>query len=197
MLTISPSELMWLKVRTGIICLDCISYCEGHFRCLLKQCAYDLSISPLALKCANDILYTRLLTLSPLAKVWMVISLLALTCDFTSTHTHTHYWLTQYWLVWFVTSFPPLLPSHSYWFFPRLFLRLSSFLFLLMFPFSSLSPSLHLPLSGITPILLYLLSIGSLTFFLLLPCPISFALLLCLFLSVSPSLILILFDFNY
>lgn len=24
------TELMWFKVRTSIICLDCISYCEGH-----------------------------------------------------------------------------------------------------------------------------------------------------------------------
>lgn len=151
MLTISPSELMWLKVRTSIICLDCISYHEGHFQCLLKQRAYDLSISPLDSKCANDILCTRLLTLSPLAKVWMVISLLALTCDFTSTHAHTHihYWHTQYWPGWFVTSFPPLLPSHSYWFLSSLFLHLSSFLFLLMFLFSSLSVSLaSLPFSS-------------------------------------------------
>lgn len=76
--------------------------------------------SPLVLKCSNDILCTRLLTLSPLAKVWMVISLLALTCYCTSTHAHTytHTLLarTKYWLRWFVTSFPPLLPSHLYWF---------------------------------------------------------------------------------
>ena len=98
---------------------DCIFYCEGHFQCLLRQRAYDPGRSPLAVKCANDILCTRLLTLSPLAKVWMVISLPALTCDSTSTHPQTHTpgcWHTTYWLGWFVTSFPPLLPSHSYWF---------------------------------------------------------------------------------
>jgi len=87
MLAIS-SELMWFEVRGRINCPDCISYCEGHFQCLLKQRAYDLSRSPLAVKSANDVLCTRLLTLSPLAKVWMVISLRALTCDFTHTHTH-------------------------------------------------------------------------------------------------------------
>lgn len=63
----SPSELMRLEVRCGIICVDCISYCEGRFQCLLRQRAYDLSISLLALKSANDTLCTRLLTLSPLA----------------------------------------------------------------------------------------------------------------------------------
>lgn len=81
---------MWLQVRPSVICLDPISYCEGHFQCLLKQHAYNLSISPLALKCANDILCTRFHTLSPLAKVWMVISLLALTCDFTVPRSLTH-----------------------------------------------------------------------------------------------------------
>lgn len=72
--------------------LDCASYCEGHVRRLLKLRMWDLGISPLGLKCANDILWTGLLTLSPLAKVWMVISLLPLTCDFTHTpsHVHTH-----------------------------------------------------------------------------------------------------------
>lgn len=94
MLTRCPSELMLLKVRTSIICLNCISYCEGHFQCLLKHHVYDLSISPLLVKFANDILCTRLLTLSPLAKVWMVISLLALTCDFKFTHSHIHTYST-------------------------------------------------------------------------------------------------------
>lgn len=56
-------------------------------QCLFKQ---HLSMSPLALKWANDILCTKLLTLSPLAKVWMVISLLAMTCDFVRTHTLSH-----------------------------------------------------------------------------------------------------------
>lgn len=163
--TITPSELMWLKVGTSIICLDCISHCEGHFQCLLKQRAYDLSISPLALKCANDILCTRLLTLSPLAKVWMVISLLALTCDSTSTHasTHTHTYiigtpsigLGDLWplsllcchlaRIDFFSSFPTSLPLSLP---PNVSLLLSS-LSLASLPFSHLfcSQSLSIPLS--------------------------------------------------
>lgn len=162
---------MWRKVRTRIICLDCVSYCEGHFQCLLKLCAYDLRISPLALKCANDILCTGLLTLSPLAKVWMVISLLALTCDFTSTHAHAHTYIigthsigfSDLWplsllcchlsRIDFFSSFPPSLlfylpPNVS-----LLLMYLLFFLFLASLIFSSTSArysltfftSLHVP----------------------------------------------------
>lgn len=166
---------MWLKVKTSIIWPDCICYCEGHVQCLLKHRAYDLSISPLALKCANDILCTRLLTLSPLAKVWMVISLLALTCDSTSTHARTRAHTrtsqsghTKYWLGWFVTSFPPLLPSHSYWFLLVLSYNSPSF------SPSSCSSSLH-PLSGFTPTLFYLLFFGSPIFYVFLSGRLSFA----------------------
>lgn len=55
--------------------------------CLLKQHTLDLDISPLALRCANDLAWARPLTLSPLARVCLGVSL---TCDSTATHTHTH-----------------------------------------------------------------------------------------------------------
>lgn len=177
MLTSPPSEFMWWS---SIICLDCVSYCEGHFQCLLKQRAYDLSISPLAPKCANNILCTRLLTLSPLAKVWMVISLLALTRDFTHTHAYiigTHsIGLGDLWPLSSFAAISLVLISS------RLFLRLSS---LSLPPNVSLPHSLLFfwhhsrPLPHSTPpfVLSHLFSF--------------------VFFSLRPSLSFILFDFNY
>lgn len=54
-----------LTICQYVIC----HHIEGLFQCLLKHHVYDLSVSPLPLKFANDILCTRLLTLSPLANV--------------------------------------------------------------------------------------------------------------------------------
>lgn len=79
----------------------------------------DLGVSPLALRCA------RPLTLSPLAKVCLGVSL---TCDSTITHTHTvmpDVLRTGWGDLW---PLPPLLPSHSHW-------------FLLLFSFISPPPS--------------------------------------------------------
>lgn len=56
------------------------AYCISD--CLHKQHAGLQNIS-ISIRCANDIARTRLLTLFPLAKVWIGISL---TCD-----THVHY----------------------------------------------------------------------------------------------------------
>lgn len=115
-----------------------------HIWCLSST--LDLGMSPLPLRCANDIAWTRLLTLSPLARVWIGISL---TCDSTGTHTytqtHVHYRLAPYRLRWFVTS-PSFAAISLVLISSLIFLHLSSTCFLPSFLFlSGTRPVLHRP----------------------------------------------------
>lgn len=125
---------------------------RAFLQCLLKPYAYNHSISPLALKCANDMLCTRLLTLSPLAKVWVVISLVAMTRDSTSTHaqTRTHTLLAHKVLALVICDLFPSIAAIS------LVLIFFSSLSLPLSVSPNVSPFLCLfcPLSGFTPIFL-------------------------------------------